>query len=530
MKNPSPLLAKAVERPELRTLKRLSQQIECACRPAGLMASLLGNTRSGSSHAQTSPRAAPARVPRIKMPGASYASPVSSLTDTAERAVANARFSSVGRRIAAGPNLPLPLDLETHAPEIALVTWQALGVVRGVLERNGGAIPPATLSLVLLNAGVFLKPGGVWFGDVCLNPYAVLHMNQLDRVVKSAFVHRDLFHLVGNMSSLAQDGSDLESIEGSRVFLKRVIVALSLSQFTLVGLSSLERKLRGRGGAGALDRWLADAGKAFDRNFGLDTDSNGVPITLTGGYGRGSTFGGSRPRNPATLPFYTSGVIGFSGVNYALKVAACDKKPRDRVALVFGLVPVPARFAFWADLCVNTLISPSSGTFAAHFAGCLAGLITVYAPKMVRGGVRARGRGRRLGGRYLRGDEREGEAARRPVSRLVTSGNDGTGRGRRLGTRDETNETRARVDERRTSHVGIDTRNAKTAFAKRLLFPIVALRRAAAEGAPLVVHAGFAVGCVLLQQIMARHAPGGILSTRVVRTLPLVLERSLMGG
>ena len=504
------------------------------------MASLLGNTRSGSTHAQTSPRAAPARVPRLKMPGAPYASPVSSLTDTAERAVANARFSSVGRRIAAGPNLPLPLDLETHAPEIALVTWQALGVVRGVLERNGGVIPPATLSLVLLNAGVFLKPGGVWFGDVCLNPYAVLHMNQLDRVVKSAFVHRDLFHLVGNMSSLAQDGSDLESVEGSRAFLKRVILALSLSQFTLVGLSSLERKLRGRGGAGALDRWLADAGKAFDRNFGLDTDSNGVPITLTGGYGR-------RPRNPATLPFYTSGVIGFSGVNYALKVAACDKKPRDRVALVFGLVPVPARFAFWADLCVNTLISPSSGTFAAHFAGCLAGLITVYAPKMVRGGAQARrGRGRRLGGRYLRGEEREGEVARPPVSRVspgssVPSGNHDTGRGRRLGTSDVTqNETSASSHmsyERRTygqtvgTRSDTTTRNAKTrSFAKRLLFPIFALRRAAAEGAPLLAHAGFAVGCVLLQQIMARHAPGGILSTRVVRTLPLVLERSLMGG
>ena len=506
------------------------------------MASLLGNTRSGSTHAQTSPRAAPARVPRLKMPGAPYASPVSSLTDTAERAVANARFSSVGRRIAAGPNLPLPLDLETHAPEIALVTWQALGVVRGVLERNGGVIPPATLSLVLLNAGVFLKPGGVWFGDVCLNPYAVLHMNQLDRVVKSAFVHRDLFHLVGNMSSLAQDGSDLESVEGSRAFLKRVVLALSLSQFTLVGLSSLERKLRGRGGAGALDRWLADAGKAFDRNFGLDTDSNGVPITLTGGYGR-------RPRNPATLPFYTSGVIGFSGVNYALKVAACDKKPRHRVALVFGLVPVPARFAFWADLCVNTLISPSSGTFAAHFAGCIAGLITVYAPKMLRGGAQARrGRGRRLGGRYLRGEEREGDVARPPVSRVSSvspgsSGNHDTGRGRRLGTRrdvtqNETSASSSMSYERRTSYgqtVGTrsdtTTRNAKTrSFAKRLLFPIFSLRRAAAEGAPLLAHAGFAVGCVLLQQIMARHAPGGILSTRVVRTLPLVLERSLMGG
>ena len=454
------------------------------------------------------------------MPGASYASPVSSLTDTAERAVANARFSSVGRRIAAGPNLPLPLDLETHAPEIALVTWQALGVVRGVLERNGGVIPPATLSLVLLNAGVFLKPGGVWFGDVCLNPYAVLHMNQLDRVVKSAFVHRDLFHLVGNMSSLAQDGSDLESIEGSRAFLKRVILALTLSQFTLVGLSSLERKLRGRGGAGALDRWLADAGKAFDRNFGLDTDSNGVPITLTGGYGRGSTFGGSRPRNPATLPFYTSGVIGFSGVNYALKVAACDKKPRDRVALVFGLVPVPARFAFWADLCVNTLISPSSGTFAAHFAGCLAGLITVYAPKMARGGagMRAAGRGRRLGGRDLRGGEvsisREGDAARRPVSRLVASSDSSAGQSvsRRVPARASNARPR---------------RNASV--AKLLLAPVAALRRAAQAGAPLAVHAGFAVGCVLLQQIMARHAPEGILSTRVVRALPLVLERSLRG-
>ena len=223
----------------------------------------------------------------------------------------------------------------------------------------------------------------------------------------------------------------------------------------------------------------------------------------------GPRSGGHDRGNPATLPFYTSGVIGFSGVNYALKVAACDKKPRDRVALVFGLVPVPARFAFWADLCVNTLISPSSGTFAAHFAGCLAGLITVYAPKMVRGGVRAGAR-RRLGGRYLRGDERGGDAARRPVSRLVTSGNDGTGRGRRLGTRDETNETRARFDEVEPSNTSQPIRETR----RRLSRSVCCSRSSRCdaprpEGAPLVVHAGFAVGCVLLQQIMARHAPGG---------------------
>jgi membrane associated rhomboid family serine protease len=464
------------------------------------------------------------------MPAGSYASPVSSLTDTAERAVANARFSSVGRRLA-GPKLPLPLDLDAHAPEIALVTWQALGVVRRALERNGGAVPPVTLALVCVNAGVFFKPDGVWFGDVCLNPYAVLHLNQLERLVTSAFVHRDAFHLIGNMAGLVQDGTDLEATEGSKKFLKRFVVALAASQLTLVGLSSLERKVRGRGGAGAVDKWLKDAGKAFDRNFGLDADANGVPYSLSR----------TRVRNPALLPFYTSGVIGFSGVNYALKVAACDKKPRDAITLLFGLVPVPARFAFWADLCVNTLISPSSGTFAAHFAGCLAGLITVYVPKMARRGVGMRGRGRRLGGRYLRGDERAGETrenARPPVSRLVGSSGSGssrpvgtsTGGGRRLGTRaeheagvDSANE-RPRNATRTTDRGG----RVRRSIAKFLLAPFAALQRAAAEGAPLVVHAGFAVGCVVLQQVMARHAPGGILSTRVVRTLPLVLERSLL--
>ena len=473
--------------------------------------------RETTRHAQTSPRAVPARLPPHNMPGGPYASPVSSLTDTAERAVANARFSSVGRRLV-GPNLPLPLDLDAHAPEIALVTWQTLGVLREVLERNGGAVPPVTTALVLANVGVFLKPGGVWFGDVCLNPYAVLHLNQLDRVVTSAFVHRDLFHLLGNASALLQDGSALESSEGGRAFLKRACVALGASQSVLVGLSSLERNLRGGGGAGAVDRWLADANAAFDRNFGLDADANGVPIALTRRGARG--LGVARRRNPASLPFYTSGVIGFSGVNYALKVAACDKKPRDAVALVFGLVPVPARFAFWADLCVITLISPSSGTFAAHFAGCLAGLITVYAPKMARGGagMRAAGRGRRLGGRDLRGGEvsisREGDAARRPVSRLVASSDSSAGQSvsRRVPARASNARPR---------------RNASV--AKLLLAPVAALRRAAQEGAPLAVHAGFAVGCVLLQQIMARHAPEGILSTRVVRALPLVLERSLRG-
>lgn len=132
--------------------------------------------------------------------------------------------------------------------------------------------------------------------------------------------------------------------------------------------------------------------------------------------------------------------------------------------------------------------------------------------------MRAAGRGRRLGGRDLRGGEvsisREGDAARRPVSRLVASSDSSAGQSvsRRVPARASNARPR---------------RNASV--AKLLLAPVAALRRAAQEGAPLAVHAGFAVGCVLLQQIMARHAPEGILSTRVVRALPLVLERSLRG-
>lgn len=32
------------------------------------------------------------------------------------------------------------------------------------------------------------------------SPFTAVHLNQLDRLVKSAFVHRDLFHLLANMT------------------------------------------------------------------------------------------------------------------------------------------------------------------------------------------------------------------------------------------------------------------------------------------------------------------------------------------
>ena len=73
----------------------------------------------------------------------------------------------------------MPIDFDTHAPEIALVTYQAFRVLTHTLQRHG-TVPPVTATLALLNSLFFLKLGGLLFGEVCLNPYSVLHLNQVE--------------------------------------------------------------------------------------------------------------------------------------------------------------------------------------------------------------------------------------------------------------------------------------------------------------------------------------------------------------
>ena len=85
----------------------------------------------------------------------SRAAPVSAITDQAERAVANARFSSYGRRLL-GPRLPLPVDLETMGPEVAFAAFGAIRALHRVLETQG-SVPPGTFLIVGANVAVFAR-------------------------------------------------------------------------------------------------------------------------------------------------------------------------------------------------------------------------------------------------------------------------------------------------------------------------------------------------------------------------------------
>ena len=419
------------------------------------------------------------------MPMSPYASPASAITDAAERTLANARFSVVGRRFASGPRLPLPIDLDAHGVELAFVTFQALRALRRAQGSDTGAVPPVTLAILLANAAVFLKPGGVAFGDVCLNPYAVVRLKQTERLVTSAFVHRDVFHFLNNMTGVVSDGGEIERNEGSASFARRVCVLFALSQVTLVGLSATGRRPE-RGS-----------------NAAFETSRNGARSWESW-------------KSPVGVPFYSSGVVGFSGVNYALKAYASERRPRGSVVWIVGTVPAPARFAFWADLAVNTVFNPSGGTFAAHFAGCLAGLATVYVPKMFRGGFRTRGagRGRRLGGRDFRDfrDSRDFRDFRDPLRERRGGAAATPGKPRRVGSGNDPEDASRTAPSRMRESV--TKKSFGQAAYETFLSSLSAFRRAASLGSPLAVHGACAVGCLLLQQVMARNAPGGVLPAR----------------
>eukprot|EP00466_Bigelowiella_natans_P019377 jgi/Bigna1/85721/estExt_fgenesh1_pg.C_50336 len=90
--------------------------------------------------------------------------------------------------------------------------------------------PPATLFIMGVNIAVHLNDTLIPFSisSVCLHPAQILFGWDLKRLVLSAFVHADDYHLYYNMSSLLWKGAQLEQTNGTEEFLK-------MSAFLLLG-------------------------------------------------------------------------------------------------------------------------------------------------------------------------------------------------------------------------------------------------------------------------------------------------------
>lgn len=181
------------------------------------------------------------------------------------------------------------------------------------LLRND-RLPPVTLACIALNVLIYLE----YFFDfpsleaVCLSAASIIYHKQWIRLLFSPFFHGDDWHLYYNMSSFAIKGRSLEKRYGSVYF------ACLLALFTVCCSSML------------------------------------VVLEIAANY---------LLKDQIHLH---SCAVGFSGVIFALKVLTTHYLP-DGTNYMFGAIPVPNKYVYWAELVVISLITPN-----ASFAGkCL---------------------------------------------------------------------------------------------------------------------------------------------------------------
>ncbi len=204
----------------------------------------------------------------------------------------------------------------------------------GQLMRVGlDRIPPATLGTIAVNVAIFLKvldpyikrylrtPG---IRNVCVSTYSVWYQGDWTRLGLAAWFHLDDWHLYYNMVSFLWKGISLERRFGTLYFAYLIAVFSLLTNITMVGLNIV----------------LAEA---------LDDES-----------------------------YVVSCAAGFSGVIFALKVLTTHYTPAG-TQYVMGFVPVPSRYACWAELVLIQLLVPRA-SFTGHLAGILVGLAFVKGP------------------------------------------------------------------------------------------------------------------------------------------------------
>ncbi|OQS06535.1 hypothetical protein THRCLA_01425 [Thraustotheca clavata] len=189
------------------------------------------------------------------------------------------------------------------------------------LERK----PPVTLALMGGMAGLFLyrdMPGMPTARKYALCPAEIVRQKSLSRLVVSAFLHGDEWHLYNNLASLLWKGVQLELSLGSQRFLQMVGILLILSHSIDVGASY------------ALSIYM----------------NSNQPIRQCS--------------------------IGFSAVLFALKIVLNYNSPSH--TSIMGII-VPTRYVAWLELVYLHYFVPQS-SFVGHLSGILAGYIYMKSP------------------------------------------------------------------------------------------------------------------------------------------------------
>lgn len=189
--------------------------------------------------------------------------------------------------------------------------------------------PPITLALVALQCGIFFFPNDLNIPSVervCLIPAAVLQSGDVVRLLGSAFIHADAYHLYYNMVSFIWKGVHLEQAYGSHNYGVMIASLLLLSHTLIVGVS----------------------------------------------YMLASTIGMSH--------LLTTCAVGFSAVIFALKTVL-NYRAQGGTSYVMG-IPIPVKYAAWAELVLIQLITPQA-SFVGHLCGILAGIMWIYGAEEV---------------------------------------------------------------------------------------------------------------------------------------------------
>lgn len=191
--------------------------------------------------------------------------------------------------------------------------------------------PPITIALIAAQVAIFLKdiiPLPVVLTDIipdrlsgCLNPHAVWHRQQWDRLIWSGLLHADEHHLYYNMASLLWKGAQLEAALGSTGFAALIIELLLVSHGLLVG----------------------------------------------GCYYLAATFPEYR-RLP--LDFRA---VGFSAVLFGMKVVL--NQHTEAWGSILG-ISMQTKYLCWAELFLASYLNPQA-SFLGHLAGITAGFIHI---------------------------------------------------------------------------------------------------------------------------------------------------------